>query len=94
MREGTYYLPETLVFTAEDSGTKAAPVVYQAYHKEQAVVSGDPYVLTVHLPAGFRLQGAGISGEKVEVTSQTETATVRIVPSTTKTVEWKMTFAK
>ena len=33
VREGTYYLPETLVFTAEDSGTKAAPVVYQAYRE-------------------------------------------------------------
>jgi len=40
LREGTYYLPETLVFTPEDSGSKAAPVVYQAYQKEQAVVSG------------------------------------------------------
>jgi hypothetical protein len=30
MRAGTYYLPETLVLSAADSGTKAAPVVYQA----------------------------------------------------------------
>jgi hypothetical protein len=40
VREGTHYLPETLIFTAEDSGTKAAPVVYQAYQKEQAAISG------------------------------------------------------
>jgi hypothetical protein len=40
VREGTHYLPESLIFTAEDSGTKAAPVVYQAYQKEQAVISG------------------------------------------------------
>ncbi len=40
VREGTYYLPETLILTAEDSGTKAAPVVYQAYQEEQAVISG------------------------------------------------------
>ena len=40
VREGIYYLPETLVFTAEDSGTKDAPVVYQAYQKERAVLSG------------------------------------------------------
>ncbi|MEI8373078.1 MAG: PDZ domain-containing protein [Planctomycetota bacterium] len=40
LREGTYYLPEPLIFTAADSGTKAAPVVYQAYQKEQAVISG------------------------------------------------------
>ena len=40
VREGTFYLPETLILTAEDSGTKAAPVVYRAYEKEQAVISG------------------------------------------------------
>ena len=33
IREGTYYLPETLILTAEDSGTKAAPLVYQGYQK-------------------------------------------------------------
>ncbi|MEI7901441.1 MAG: PDZ domain-containing protein [bacterium] len=46
VRTGTYYLPETLILTAADSGTKDAPVVYQAYQKEQAVVSG-----------GLRLKG-------------------------------------
>lgn len=40
LRGGTYYLPETLVFTAADSGTQIAPVVYQAYGNEQPVVSG------------------------------------------------------
>ncbi len=40
LRGGTYYLPETLVFRAQDSGTKAAPVVFQAYEKEQPVISG------------------------------------------------------
>ncbi len=58
-----------------------------------SVVINDPYVMTVHLPEGFRLQGAEVSGEKVECANQTETATVRIIPSATKTVEWKMTFA-
>ena len=61
---------------------------------KSAVVVGDPYVLTVHLPEGFRLMGADVSGEKVEIANQTETVTVRIVPSATKTVEWKMKFAK
>ena len=60
---------------------------------KSAVVSGDPYVLTVHLPRGFRLRSAEVRGEKVEFANQTETATVRIVPSATKTVEWKMAFA-
>jgi hypothetical protein len=59
-----------------------------------AVVHSDPYVLTVHLPAGFRLQSAEVSGEKVEIAHQLETATVRIVPTATRTVEWKTTFSK
>jgi hypothetical protein len=40
LRGGTYYLSETLVFTAQDSGTKDAPVIYQAYQNEQPVISG------------------------------------------------------
>ena len=40
VRAGTYFLPETLVLNAADSGSKAAPVVYQAYQKEQPVISG------------------------------------------------------
>jgi len=60
---------------------------------KSAVVSGDPYVLTVHLPRGFRLRSAEVGGEKVEFANQTETATVRIVPSATKTVEWRIAFA-
>jgi hypothetical protein len=57
-----------------------------------AVIAGDPYVLTVHLPAGFKLKAAAATGEKVEVANQRETATVRIVPTATKTVEWKIKF--
>ncbi len=40
LRGGTYYLPEPLVFTAQDSGTKRAPVVYQNYRNEKPVISG------------------------------------------------------
>jgi hypothetical protein len=40
LRGGTYYLPETLVFTAQDSGTKDAPVIFQAYENEKPVISG------------------------------------------------------
>jgi hypothetical protein len=57
-----------------------------------AVIAGDPYVLTVHLPAGFKLKAAAATGEKVEVANQQETATVRIVPSATKAVEWSVSF--
>ena len=40
LRGGTYYLPETLVLTAEDSGTKDAPVIFQSYQNETPVISG------------------------------------------------------
>ena len=38
--QGTYYLPETVVFHAEDSGAKTAPVTYAAAPGEEAVISG------------------------------------------------------
>ena len=31
LRGGTYYLPQTLVFTPEDSGTEKAPLTYAAF---------------------------------------------------------------
>jgi len=59
-----------------------------------SVVIDDPYVMTVHLPEGFRLQGAEVGGEEVEFANREETGTVGIIPSATKTVEWRMAFAK
>ena len=76
IREGTYYLLETLIFAAEDSGTKAAPVVYQAYEKEQAVISGgarlkdlkwENYkdgILQAKVPAGFATDQLFVNGER------------------------------
>ena len=40
IRRGTYFLDEPLVFTPEDSGTKACPVTYASYPGEKAVLSG------------------------------------------------------
>lgn len=40
LRGGTYLLEETLAFTAEDSGTAAAPVVYRAVDGEDVWLSG------------------------------------------------------
>jgi hypothetical protein len=40
LRGGTFFLDETLVFTAEDSGTAEAPVVYAAWPGEKPVLSG------------------------------------------------------
>jgi hypothetical protein len=61
---------------------------------KSAVIAGDPYVLTVHLPESFKLKDATITGEKAETANQQATATIRIVPTATKTVEWKMVFDK
>lgn len=38
--DGTYYLPETLIFTPEDSGTEIDPVLYKAVNEGGAVLSG------------------------------------------------------
>lgn len=59
-----------------------------------AVVTGDPYVLTVHLPQGFQIRSADVRDEQVVIARQKETASVRIVPTASKTVEWKMGFDK
>ncbi len=77
----------SLLDEAWDAGTKTLS-------GKSAVVVGDPYEMTVHVPEGFRLTAAAVDGEKVEIARQGEIATVRIVPSATKTVEWKMTFAE
>jgi hypothetical protein len=53
------------------------------------VVAGDPYVLTVHLPDGFKLKDATVTGEKAEITNQQETATVRIVSPATRAFGWR-----
>ncbi len=75
LRAGSYYLSETLAFTPEDSGTKAAPMVYQAYRNERAVISGgvrlsglkwDSYkdgILQTKVPAGFSTDQLFVNGE-------------------------------
>ncbi|MCX6996009.1 MAG: PDZ domain-containing protein [Kiritimatiellaeota bacterium] len=76
VREGTYYLPETLLFTAADSGTQAAPVVYQAYQQEQVVISGGVRlqeltwtsykdgIMQAQVPAGFVTDQLFVNGER------------------------------
>ena len=59
---------------------------------KSAVVAGDPYVLTVHVPPGFRLAQTVVEGEKVEVVNQEDAAAVHVVPSATKTVSWEIKF--
>src|SRR5258708_27507843 len=40
VRGGTYYLPATWNFTAQDSGTTATPILYANYPGETPVISG------------------------------------------------------
>jgi hypothetical protein len=61
---------------------------------KSAVVIDDPYVMTVHLPKGFRIADAEAGSEKIECANQEETAVVRLIPSATKVVPWTITFSK
>jgi hypothetical protein len=56
---GTYLLREPLVFTPEDSGTKEAPVVYEAAGKDLPVLSGGRRI------GGW--QGTTVAGNKLWV---------------------------
>src|SRR3989442_3732780 len=76
LRGGTYYLPEKLVFSSEDSGSEAAPVVYQAYGKEQPVISGgvrlekldwQPYrdgIVQAKVPEDLQTEEIFVNGER------------------------------
>src|SRR5207245_3713895 len=39
-RAGTYYLPDTIVFTPADSGKTGVPIIYAPYPGEQVLLSG------------------------------------------------------
>jgi hypothetical protein len=76
LRSGTYYLPATLVFTAQDSGTKEASVVFQNYQDEQPVISGgvrlekldwQPYtngIVQARVPADLQTEEIFVNGER------------------------------
>src|ERR1035437_9114282 len=76
LRGGTYYLPAPLVFTAQDSGTKDAPGIFQSYRGEKAVISGgirldhvdwQPFtngILQAHVPADLQTEEIFINGER------------------------------
>jgi len=76
LRGGTYYLPAPLVFTAEDSGTKDAPVIFQNYQGEQPVISGgvrlenldwQPYtngIFQAQVPADLQTEEIFVNGER------------------------------
>ncbi|HEX7569487.1 MAG TPA: hypothetical protein VF492_03190, partial [Verrucomicrobiae bacterium] len=76
LRGGTYYLPAPLVFTANDSGTKKSPVVFQNYKNEKPVISGgvkldnlnwQPFtngILQAQVPADLQTEEMFINGER------------------------------
>ena len=74
LRGGTYHLPDTLVLTAEDSGTKEFPVEYRAYRQEQPIISGgsrlelkwEPYrdgIMKAAVPTDFHTDQLFVNGE-------------------------------
>jgi hypothetical protein len=76
LRGGTYYLPATLVFTAQDGGTKDAPVIFQNYQGEKPVISGgvrlekldwQPYtngIIQAQVPADLQTEEIFVNGER------------------------------
>lgn len=76
LRGGTYYLPEPLVFTAQDSGTKRRPAVFRAYGDEHPVISGGvrlnqlqwrPYrdgIMRAQVPAELATEEIFVNGER------------------------------
>jgi hypothetical protein len=76
LRGGTYYLPATIVFNAQDAGTKESPLVIQNYQGEKPVISGgvkldklewQPYtngILQAKVPADLQTEEIFINGER------------------------------
>ncbi|MDP4879015.1 MAG: hypothetical protein NWR36_03945, partial [Opitutales bacterium] len=73
--DGVYYLPETLIFTPEDSGSEKYPVVYKSYNEGGAVLSGgselklswQPYengIYQAQTPSGLAIDQVFIDGRK------------------------------
>jgi hypothetical protein len=78
LRGGVYYLPDTLVFTPEDSGTAQAPVTWQAWQKEVPVLSGgvrlapawEAYrggIVKAHLPFALDTDQLFVNGERQQL---------------------------
>jgi len=75
LRGGTYYLDDTLEFTAEDSGAPESPVTYSSCENEKVVISGgawlalewEPYrdgILRAPTPAGLEIDQLFVNGER------------------------------
>ena len=75
LRGGTYYLPKSLVLTAEDSGTKEGPIVWKAAAGESVTVSGgmllalkwEPYkdgIFKAQVPGGLQTDQLYVNGAR------------------------------
>jgi len=76
LRGGVYHLPETLVFTSEDSGLQDSPLVFRAYDNERPVISGGvrlerlewrPYrdgILQANVPEGLQTEEIFVNGRR------------------------------
>ncbi|MCD6304123.1 MAG: PDZ domain-containing protein [Planctomycetes bacterium] len=75
IQAGTYYLPSTLVFQAEDSGSAGAPITYAAADNARVVVSGGlrisprwrPYargIMQADVPAGLDFDQLFVNGRR------------------------------
>ncbi|MGO8718065.1 MAG: hypothetical protein ACLQMO_02455 [Acidobacteriaceae bacterium] len=74
-RSGTYYLPETVKFSSQDSGEPETPVIYAAFPGESVVISGGrslqlkwtPYrvgIMMAKVPPGTRTDQLFVNGER------------------------------
>ena len=72
---GTYYLPQTVVFTDKDSGSKDSPITYMADEGVEAVISGGtrlslqwkPWrgeIMQARVPAGMESDQLFVNGER------------------------------
>jgi hypothetical protein len=75
LKGGTYYLDETLRFTAEESGTAENPVIYSAYKNEKVIISGGanldlewkPYkdgIYQAHTPSNLEIDQLFVNGQR------------------------------
>ena len=75
LHAGVYYLPESIVFTADDSGSAANPVTYAAATGEEAVLSGglrlelrwEPFrdgIFKAEVPVGLAIDQLFVDGRR------------------------------
>ena len=87
--------PEGLRLLAGEAMRDASFLLRSAHLEQVAAILEDPEASANDRGVALALlKNAEVAGEKAEIANRNETATVRIVPSATKTVDWKVTFAQ